>query len=171
MSLHLSTFSDTVFLSPYHGLLARVESRITATEDMVGDIEKMIAVGLVWGATNAIMRRGALLWDQALKSSSSSNPPHFSSLRQKIIFSLKNWLKLLSIWQYTIPFFINLSASATFFAILSDAPISLAVPITNATTFAATAVFGILLGEKTHLGRAMLGTASILLGVWFCIKS
>ncbi|KAI4350825.1 hypothetical protein L6164_005237 [Bauhinia variegata] len=41
---------------------------------MVGDIEKMIAVGLVWGATNAIMRRGALLWDQALKSSSSSKP-------------------------------------------------------------------------------------------------
>ncbi|KAF7813861.1 transmembrane protein 234-like protein [Senna tora] len=138
---------------------------------MVRDIEKMIAVGLVWGATNAIMRRGALLWDQALKSSSSSKPPQHSTLPQRIVFSLRNWLKLLSIWQYTVPFVINLLASATFFAILSDAPISLAVPVTNATTFAATAVFGMLLGENTHVGRALLGTAVIVSGVWLCIKS
>ncbi|XP_054786631.1 uncharacterized protein LOC129292938 isoform X3 [Prosopis cineraria] len=125
---------------------------------MVGDIEKMIAVGLVWGATNAIMRRGALIWDHALKSSSSSKPPrHCTTLPQRCLFSLGNWLKLLSIWQYTIPFLINLSASATFFAILSDAPISLVVPVTNATTFAATAVFGMLLGEETHVPRALYG--------------
>ncbi|KAH1049472.1 hypothetical protein AAZX31_08G035700 [Glycine max] len=115
-------------------------------------MEKMIAVGIVWGATNAIMRRGALLWDEALKSSAKPNP--HSTLCQKMRISLGNWVKLLSIWQYSIPFLINLSASATFFAILSDAPLSLAVPVTNATTFAATAVFGILLGERTHLPRA-----------------
>ncbi|XP_022145026.1 transmembrane protein 234 homolog isoform X3 [Momordica charantia] len=108
---------------------------------MIGDVEKMVAVGLVWGATNALMRRGALLWDQALNSSSNGSSS-----------SLLRWLKLLSIWQYTIPFLLNLSASATFFAILSDAPISLAVPVTNATTFAATAVFGMLLGEQTRVG-------------------
>ncbi|KAI9128978.1 hypothetical protein K1719_000461 [Acacia pycnantha] len=130
---------------------------------MVGDIEKMIAVGLVWGATNAIMRRGALIWDQALKSSSSSKPPnHCTTIPQRFLFSLRNWLKLLSIWQYTIPFLINLSASASFFAILSDAPISLAVPVTNATTFAATAVFGMLLGEETHVPRALFVDA------WIC---
>ncbi|KGN65172.2 hypothetical protein Csa_004525 [Cucumis sativus] len=95
---------------------------------MIGDVEKMVAIGLVWGATNVLMRRGALLWDQALKSSSDSTKP-FSSLRR--------WLKLFSIWQYTLPFFLNLTASATFFTILSHAPISLAVPVTNATTFAA----------------------------------
>ncbi|KAL6221099.1 hypothetical protein ACLB2K_008851 [Fragaria x ananassa] len=133
---------------------------------MVGDIEKMIGVGLVWGATNALMRRGALLWDQALKSSSSQqNTAHGN----KLLTSLKSWLKLLSIWQYTIPFFVNLSASATFFAILSHTPISLAVPVTNATTFAATAVFGLLLGEQTHLGLALFGTSLIVLGIWLCI--
>ena len=82
------------FLSLCYGLLAYVKSRVMETGDMVDDMEKMIAVGLVWGATNAIMRHGAFLWDQALKSSSSSNLLHFSSLRQKIIFSLKNWLSL-----------------------------------------------------------------------------
>ncbi|MED6137919.1 hypothetical protein PIB30_069524 [Stylosanthes scabra] len=136
---------------------------------MVGDVEKMIAVGLVWGATNAIMRRGALIWDQALKSTPKPDPN--SKLYQRALFSLRNWLKLLSIWQYSIPFLVNLSASVTFFVILSHAPLSLAVPVTNATTFAATAIFGILLGERTHLPRAFLGTAFIVSGLFLCINS
>ncbi|OMO58216.1 hypothetical protein COLO4_34802 [Corchorus olitorius] len=135
---------------------------------MIGDVEKMLAVGLIWGATNAAMRRGAILWDQSLKSTPPTrNPPH--KLNQKLLNSISNWLTLLLFWQYSLPFFINLSASATFFAILSQAPISLAVPVTNATTFAATAVFGILLGEETRVGHALLGTGFIVLGVWLCI--
>ncbi|KAF5748561.1 transmembrane protein [Tripterygium wilfordii] len=136
---------------------------------MIGDVEKMVAVGIVWGATNATMRRGALLWDQSLKSSSPSKPLCPPKLHQRFLASLKNWLSLLLFWQYSLPFLLNLSASATFFAILSDSPISLAVPVTNATTFAATAVFGILLGEETRLGFALLGTACIIIGVWLCI--
>ncbi|KAL1094124.1 hypothetical protein V6Z11_D06G074000 [Gossypium hirsutum] len=124
-------------------------------ETMIGDVEKMLAVGLIWGATNAAMRRGALLWDRYLKSTpNSGDPPR--KFDQKLLNSLSNWLTLLLFWQYSIPFFINLSASATFFAILGQAPISLAVPVTNATTFAATAVFGILLGEETRIGHALL---------------
>ncbi|XAR67029.1 hypothetical protein NMG60_11013441 [Bertholletia excelsa] len=114
------------------------------------DMEKMIAVGLVWGATNALMRRGALIWDQTLKSyppSNTSQHPFLSSLRK--------WLSLLLVWQYSVPFALNLTASAAFFAMLGDAPISLAVPVTNATTFAATAVFGMLLGEETRVGSAL----------------
>lgn len=122
------------------------------------DVEKMIAVGLIWGATNALMRRGAVIWDKALESAPQPNAP-----------PLKKWLKLLLIWQYTLPFLINLSASATFFAILSDSPISVAVPVTNATTFAATAVFGIVLGEETRVGLALFGTSLIVLGVFICI--
>ncbi|XP_022751714.1 transmembrane protein 234 homolog isoform X2 [Durio zibethinus] len=122
---------------------------------MIGDVEKMLAVGLIWGATNAAMRRGALLWDQSLKSTpTSGNPTH--KLHQKLLNTLSTWLTLLVFWQYSLPFLINLSASATFFAMLSEAPISLAVPVTNATTFAATAVFGILLGEEIRVAYALL---------------
>ncbi|GFY98367.1 hypothetical protein Acr_12g0009080 [Actinidia rufa] len=128
------------------------------------DVEKMIAVGLVWGATNAMMRRGALIWDQNLKS---SPPPNTTNNR--FLSSLQKWLNLLLIWQYSVPFLLNLSASATFFAILSETPISLAVPVTNATTFAATAVFGMLLGEETRVGLALFGTLLIVLGVYVCI--
>ncbi|XP_021903270.1 transmembrane protein 234 homolog [Carica papaya] len=135
---------------------------------MIGDMERMVAVGLVWGATNALMRRGALLWDQTIKSSSApqSNPPN---LRRKILVSLESWVKLFLFWQYSLPFLINLSASATFFALISDAPISLAVPVTNATTFAATAIFGMLLGEQTRVRLALLGTGFIVSGIWLCI--
>ncbi|CAM8938843.1 unnamed protein product [Rhodiola kirilowii] len=123
------------------------------------DVEKMIAVGLVWGATNAIMRRGALIWEQKLQSTNSNS----SSV-------LKNWINLILTWQYSVPFFVNLSASAAFFAILGDCPISLAVPVTNATTFAATAVTAMILGEKTRIGFALFGTLLIVLGVWICIS-
>ncbi|KAJ0745476.1 putative transmembrane family 234 protein [Helianthus annuus] len=129
---------------------------------VIGDIEKMVTVGLIWGATNALMRRGALISDQQLhnKQSSTKNP---------ILKTLIDWFNLILVWQYSVPFIINLSASATFFAILSDTPISLAVPVTNATTFAATAVFGMLLGEETRVGLTLFGTFLIVLGVYVCV--
>ncbi|WMV43726.1 hypothetical protein MTR67_037111 [Solanum verrucosum] len=131
---------------------------------MVGEVEKMVTVGLVWGATNALMRKGAIKWDETIKSLPQPNTP-----QHNIMTTLKNWFKLLLIWQYSLPFVLNLSASATFFAILSDTPISLAVPVTNATTFAATAVFGLILGEEILVGRALFGTFLIFLGVYICI--
>ncbi|KAK1354788.1 transmembrane protein 234-like [Heracleum sosnowskyi] len=131
---------------------------------MVGDIEKMITVGLVWGATNAFMKKGTLIWDQKLKSL-----PQPNTTQNPILKTLKNWLNLLLTWQYSVPFILNLSASATFFAILSDSPISLAVPVTNATTFAATALFGLLLGEEIRVFLALFGTFFILVGVYICV--
>ncbi|KAJ0971794.1 hypothetical protein J5N97_019753 [Dioscorea zingiberensis] len=123
---------------------------------MAGDVETMVAVGLVWGATNALMRRGAHLSDRKL-GARPSNP-------------LGQWLHLLFTWQYSLPFFINLSASAAFFHILRDSPISLAVPVTNATTFATTAAAAYLLGEEMRVGLAFLGIGFIILGVWICIS-
>ncbi|XP_010254035.1 PREDICTED: transmembrane protein 234 homolog isoform X2 [Nelumbo nucifera] len=137
-------------------------------ETNMSDVGKMIAIGVVWGVTNAIMRRGALIWDKKLQSP-ATNPAQHLQLHQQLLGHLKNWLNLLFIWQYSIPFFVNLSASAAFFVILSESPISLAVPVTNATTFAATAVSAMLLGEETRIGFAFVGTFLIVLGVWICI--
>ncbi|GJR97822.1 transmembrane protein 234 [Tanacetum coccineum] len=126
---------------------------------MIGDVEKMVTVGLIWGATNALMRKGALI-STTTKPSSNKNP---------LLRTLTDWFNILLIWQYSLPFIINLSASATFFMILNDTPISVAVPVTNATTFAATAVFGMLLGEETRLGLCFLGTLLIVVGVCVCV--
>ncbi|CAO2841902.1 unnamed protein product [Amaranthus hypochondriacus] len=135
----------------------------------IGDIETMVAVGLIWGATNAFMRKGAVIWDQKSLESSQFLQSPSSNLHQRILFTLKNYLNLFLTWQYSVPLILNLSASASFFAILGHTSISLAVPVTNATTFAATAVMGILLGEKTRLGYALFGTFLIVLGVWLCV--
>jgi len=132
-------------------------------------MDKMVAVGLVWGATNALIRRGALAWDKTKSSSTTESHSPPLQIRRKIMIALRDWINLLLFWQYSIPFLINLSASATFFALLSHAPISLAVPVTNATTFAATAAFGILLGEETQIGLALLGTSFIVFGIWLCV--
>lgn len=130
-----------------------------AAPAMVGsDAANMVAVGLVWGATNAFMRRGALVWDRRLRSFPSSGG------------TVRRWADLLLTWQYSLPFLANLSASAAFFSLLGDAPISVAVPATNATTFAATAVTAALLGEETRPAPAAVGTALIVLGVWVCIS-
>ncbi|KAG2311834.1 hypothetical protein Bca4012_026326 [Brassica carinata] len=140
---------------------------------MKEDIQKMVAVGFVWGATNALIRRGALAWDNKKSSSSTTQSPPLqipaSSFRRKILTSLRDWINLLLFWQYSVPFLVNLSASATFFTLLGDSPISIAVPVTNATTFAATAAFGILLGEETQIGLALLGTSFIVFGIWLCV--
>ncbi|XP_010493031.1 PREDICTED: transmembrane protein 234 homolog [Camelina sativa] len=135
---------------------------------MKEDMEKMVAVGLVWGATNALIRRAALAWDNRKSSTTESSPPSLQ-IRRKIMIAIRDWINLLLFWQYSVPFLVNLSASATFFALLSHAPISLAVPVTNATTFAATAAFGILLGEETQIGPALLGTSFIVFGIWLCL--
>nr|XP_043634820.1 transmembrane protein 234 homolog [Erigeron canadensis] len=128
---------------------------------VIGDVEKMVAVGLIWGATNALMRQGALISDQ------KSSP--LKTHKNPILKTLIEWFNLILVWQYSVPFIINLSASATFFAILNDTPISLAVPVTNATTFAATAVFGMFLGEETHVGFTLFGTLLIVVGVYVCV--
>ncbi|KAJ9167847.1 hypothetical protein P3X46_019438 [Hevea brasiliensis] len=111
---------------------------------MARDIEKIVAVGLVWGATNALIRRGALLWDQ--------RPANFLPLPQTLQGSTKS--SSLQLKPYAM--FSYFGTSATFFALLSNAPISLAVPIANATTFTATALFGMLLAEETRIGFALL---------------
>ncbi|XP_015084408.1 transmembrane protein 234 homolog [Solanum pennellii] len=125
----------------------------------------MVTVGLVWGATNALMRKGAIKWDETIKSLPQPNTP-----QHKIMTTLKNWFKLLLIWQCSSPFCCKIyQHQLHFFAILSDTPISLAVPVTSATTFAATAVFGMILGEENLVSRALFGTFLIVLGVYICI--
>ncbi|ERM98689.1 hypothetical protein AMTRI_Chr05g57420 [Amborella trichopoda] len=129
----------------------------------------MIVIGLVWGATNALMRRGALIWDQKLRLKPKPTKP--LSLSRLLTRYLKDWFFLLLTWQYSLPFLLNLTASASFFFVLSETPISVAVPVTNAVTFASTALFAMVLGEEMRVLYALMGTALITLGVWLCISS
>ncbi|KAH7445921.1 hypothetical protein KP509_01G028700 [Ceratopteris richardii] len=92
------------------------------------------------------------------------------SLLAYLHFHLQEWIFMLTVWQYSLPFLLNLSASALFFITLSDSPITLAVPVTNAITFAATAATGMALGEKMNVMRTFLGIILIVGGVWISIS-
>nr|CAD1823732.1 unnamed protein product [Ananas comosus var. bracteatus] len=140
-----------------------------------GGAARMLAVGLVWGATNAAMRRGALVWDRKLRrrrsaaAAAAADDNSGGGLLRLLLGAARRWIELLMTWQYSAPLLLNLSASAAFFHLLGGAPISVAVPVTNATTFAATAAAAAVLGEEVRLAPAALGTALIVLGVWICI--
>ncbi|KAL6650371.1 hypothetical protein ACP70R_009296 [Stipagrostis hirtigluma subsp. patula] len=152
--LRIQADSFTISPSPQ---IPHHNRRAPAMSAAGSDAASMVAVGLVWGATNALMRRGALVWDRRARASSGGG-------------LVRRWVDLLLTWQYSAPFAANLCASATFFALLGAAPISVAVPVTNAVTFAATAAAAAALGERVRLARAALGTALIVLGVWVCIS-
>ncbi|KAL9224520.1 hypothetical protein vseg_000545 [Gypsophila vaccaria] len=130
---------------------------------VIGDVPKMVTVGLIWGATNALMKKGAIIYDNKPTDSSTS------AKNGTVYMLLKNMMSLIMTWQYSLPLLLNLSASAAFFALIGHTPISLAVPVTNATTFCATAVFGFLLGEDIRIGFALFGTFVTVLGVCLCV--
>jgi uncharacterized membrane protein len=60
--------------------------------------------------------------------------------------------------------------SVLFIIKLGDSPITLAVPVTNATTFAVTAIAGAVLGEKMKGPETLIGVSLIIAGVTLCIS-
>lgn len=135
-------------------------------------MEVMVTIGLVWGTTNALIKRGALISEEKNKKRKLSLPTKWRSGFGWLIDYIEDWIGLLCVWQYSIPFIVNLSASVGFFLMLGDTPISLAVPVTNAVTFAATAVAGsVLLGEDMHIKHSLVGLVLIITGIWLCITS
>jgi multidrug transporter EmrE-like cation transporter len=133
----------------------------------------LVIIGCVWGSTNALIKRGAQIAqrkekerDHKAKGSSNSTP---AGANTWVASFVKEWLHLLSVWEYSIPFLVNLSASVLFIRALGDSPINVAVPVTNATTFAVTAVAGAALGEQIDIWKAMVGVVMIALGIILCI--
>ncbi|MCO5570433.1 hypothetical protein L7F22_024155 [Adiantum nelumboides] len=133
-------------------------------------ILSLVSIGLIWGVTNALIKRGVHIAEkQKIHHSRKEVEEPSKGVLSYLYVHCQDWVHMLSLWQYSLPFFINLSASALFFITLSDTPITLAVPVTNAITFGATAAAGMALGEKMHSMRTLLGIALITAGVWICI--
>lgn len=129
----------------------------------------LVSIGLVWGVTNALIKRGAVI---AEKHKSQHTKKEMKKSKGPLFYLysyVQEWIHMLSLWQYSLPFLVNLSASALFFVKLSDTPITLAVPVTNAITFGATAAAGMALGEQMHGMRTLLGIVLIIGGVLICI--
>lgn len=97
----------------------------------------LLLVGLVWGVTNVLMKRGS--------AGINSLPPKSSAIAgvlQETIFLLTRPL-------YVISFLGNLCGSVLFYYTLSHSDVSLVGPIANALTFIVTSAAGRLIEKET----------------------
>ena len=116
-----------------------------------------IAVALVWGSTNPLLRRGS----QGIEKIQKSN--RLLQLLAELEFLAFNW-------RYAVPFLINQSGSVLYYLTIAGADISLAVPITNSLTFLVTTLAGRALGE-TVPRQTYAGIVLVLCGVTLCVLS
>ena len=131
--------------------------RAIAMETLVQSLWFM-AVALLWGATNPLMKKGSA----GIENISCSSR----------ILQLVMEVKFLALrWQYAVPFLLNQSGSLLYYLTLSQADISLAVPITNSLTFLITSLVSRLLGEKVHSNWTYVGMILVLSGVALCVAS
>ena len=99
----------------------------------------LLLVGLVWGVTNVLMKRG------------SAGITELPAKRSRIEGTIQEMIFLLTRPLYVISFLGNMSGSVLFYYTLSHSDVSLVGPIANAVTFIVTSATGRVL-EKEHDG-------------------
>jgi drug/metabolite transporter (DMT)-like permease len=102
----------------------------------------LLGVGLIWGITNVLMKRGSTGINNLPQKSS-----RLESMIQEMVFLITRPLYILS-------FLANMSGSVLFYYTLSHSDVSLVGPIANALTFIVTSATGRIV-EKEHLGLGM----------------
>lgn len=118
----------------------------------------LVAVALLWGATNPLMKKGSV---------GIENLNYKNRLVQLVME-----VKFLALrWQYALPFLINQSGSILYYFTLSQADISLAVPITNSLTFLVTSLVSRLMGERVNSNWTYAGMTLVVGGVALCVLS
>ncbi|XP_018328957.1 transmembrane protein 234 homolog isoform X2 [Agrilus planipennis] len=115
----------------------------------------LILVGILWGATNPLIKRG------------SKGIVHIKG-NNKIKQLLLEWKYLFTNINYIIPLIVNQLGSVFYFFVLQSSDLSLAVPVANSLSFVFTAISGWALGEKLPDRSALWGIALILLGSMLC---
>nr|XP_023018897.1 transmembrane protein 234 homolog [Leptinotarsa decemlineata] len=128
---------------------------------MISQILKLIVVGLLWGATNPVIKR---------KSKDIQKVKADSKLIQ-FILELKY---LATNIQYLIPMAFNQLGSVLVldtsrgFDSLQEADLTLSVPLANSLTFVFTAVSGWIMGEEIPKKSTIFGVFLVILGTLLC---
>ncbi|VDM78335.1 unnamed protein product [Strongylus vulgaris] len=106
----------------------------------------MVGVGLLWGATNPLLRLGS---KSAAETQEIADVQAVSGFWRRLLAPLIDLTMLLMNWRFSIPFIVNQSASVSFILfvmLVSRYPVSIVVPCVNALQFLFTAVVGYLIG-------------------------
>jgi hypothetical protein len=133
----------------------------------------MVLVGVLWGCTNPLLRKGSEEVTSSSSSSSSSSSTSLKSSKSKgkytfITEALRSFLNI-KVW---LPYVINQSGSVVFYILLANSNISVAVPICNAIALLFSFLTSSLLGEPIEKPfQTILGASLILIGVTICVSS
>lgn len=95
----------------------------------------LVLVALIWGSTNVLMKLGS--------AGVTSLPKRSSSL----LAFIHEFIFLFTRPRYVLPFLVNISGSVLFYYSLSQADMTLVVPIVNSLTFIFTTIVSKLVGE------------------------
>lgn len=126
--------------------------------DILSQTAYFIAVALVWGVTNPLLKKGSV----GIEGIKCRGRVH-QLLSEVVFLALR--------WQYAVPFVINQAGSVLYYVTIGQSDISLAVPITNSLTFLVTAITGRMMGEKTPTFATYAGIVLVFIGVACCITS
>ncbi|KAJ9599334.1 hypothetical protein L9F63_010201 [Diploptera punctata] len=122
---------------------------------MLDAVVSLVAVGVLWGATNPLIKKGS----SGIETVKCTNP------KLQWIHEVKY---LATRWQYVVPFLLNQSGSILYYFALGSSDLTLAVPIANSVTFVATAVCGWILGEELPNRNTCVGILLVLSGIMLC---
>ena len=121
-----------------------------------------VVVSLFWGCTNPLIKKA-----NSNVGTNESNADY--NVIIKLCLDFKN---LITNWKRFYPILINKIGSIIYYITLSNADLSLAIPVSNSLTFVFTTLTGYYLGEKLRGGiKLWLGTVFILTGVTLCVVS
>jgi Putative transmembrane family 234 len=132
------------------------------------DFVLLVLVGAFWGCTNPFLRKGALEVSTQAKDKESSSSDNNGSLLQVMSNSATKFFNI-RVW---LPYALNQSGSILFYVALSRSDLTLAVPVCNALSLVFSVVASFALGEYVDKpGRAVLGSALVMIGVGICVNS
>jgi hypothetical protein len=118
-----------------------------------------LLVGLLWGCTNPLIKRGAVAVEDRLRTARLAGAVTTGT-------RLSVWL---STPQFLIPQLANYAGSALFVVILgSGADISQVAPAANAVGTIFNAVTDLATGERFRLPLLLSGTVLVTAGVYLC---
>jgi len=139
---------------------SRCRSHITtyfiATMNTTESVLMLIAVSMLWGFTNPLMKRASI----GIESVKCTNA---------ILQFLGEFKFLIFNWKYVFPFLINQSGSALYYWSLGSVDLTMAVIFTNSLTFIFTTIAGQLLGEKVANKLTYIGMIMVMAGVTLCV--
>jgi hypothetical protein len=114
-----------------------------------------IIVGLLWGCTNPLVKRGTAAVEQRLRE--VSRPGRYTST-----------LLHFTTGSFIIPQILNLAGSILFASQLGSSKLTVAVPFSNGIALAANAVVDASCGAAYQLPRLLLGLGLVMLGFILC---